>query len=329
MAVEFKDYYAILGVPEDATEEDIKKAFRKLARQYHPDVATDKKVAEEKFKEINEAYEVLSDPQKRKRYDALRVHGRAGEPFTPPPWEPSSWTRPDGRAHFEFHFGGTGFSDFFERYFGGGHFRGFDSWIEEELEADAGGRPFSGRGADIEGDLLVTLDEVFHGSVRTISVQRVNPLTGQTQTDTFKVRIPPGVREGQMIRVPGKGAESKGGGAPGDLYLRVRFAAHPEFRVRGADLYYELALAPWEAVLGCTVNIPVPDGPVTIRVPPGTSSGRQLRVQGKGLPQAGDTRGDLYAVVTIAVPEPHELTLQERNLWEQLRKIARFQPRSR
>lgn len=329
MPVEFKDYYAILGVPEDASEEEIKKAFRKLARQYHPDVATDKKAAEERFKEINEAYEVLSDPEKRKRYDALRAHGRAGEPFMPPPgWESRSWTSPDGRSHFEVHFGGTGFSDFFERYFGGGRFRGFEPWMEEEWVGDTfAERTASRRGADIEGDILVTLDEVFRGSVRTVSLQRVHPATGQTETHTFKVRIPPGVQEGQMIRVPGKGAEGVGGGPPGDLYLRVRLAAHPDFRVRGLDLYHDLTLTPWEAVLGTTVTIPLPDGPVTIRVPPGSSSGRQLRVRSRGLPGPGGRRGDLYAVVNIAVPEPHELTAEERRLWEQLRECSRFEPR--
>jgi len=334
MPVEFKDYYAILGVPENASEEEIKKAFRKLARQYHPDVATDKKAAEEKFKEINEAYEVLSDPEKRRRYDALRAYGgRAGEPFTTPPgWESRGWTSPDGTSHFEFHFGGTGFSDFFERYFGGGRFHGFEPWMEEELGAAGEGfadRMFSRRGADIEGDILVTLDEVFHGSVRTVTLPRVNPRTGQTETHTFKVRIPPGVQEGQRIRVPGKGGEGQAGGPPGDLYLRVRLAAHPDFRVRGADLYYDLALAPWEAVLGCQVAIPLPDGSVTIRVPPGSGSGRQLRVRGRGLPKGSSgERGDLYAVIHVQVPDPATLTPEERRLWERLRDISRFQPRS-
>lgn len=332
MPVEFKDYYAILGVPRDASEEEIKKAFRKLARQYHPDVAKDKKAAEEKFKEINEAYEVLSDPEKRRRYDALGSHWRQGEAFTPPPgWEHRAWTSPDGAQHFEFHFGGTGFSDFFERFFGGGRFRDLGVFMEEGPGSGAEfvERGFARRGADVEGDILVTLDEVFHGSVRTVSLQRVNARTGESETHSFKVRIPPGVQEGQIIRIPGKGGEGWGGGPPGDLYLRVRMAAHPDFRVRGSDLYYDLPLAPWEAVLGCTVTIPLPDGPVTIRVPPGTNSGQQLRVRGRGLPQGSSgARGDLYAVVTVQVPEAAELTPQERELWERLRQISRFQPRA-
>jgi curved DNA-binding protein len=330
MPVEFKDYYATLGVPRDASEEDIKKAFRKLARQYHPDVAQDKKTAEEKFKEINEAYEVLSDPEKRKKYDQLGARWQEGPGAQPPPdWEGGAWTGPDGAQTYEYHFDGTGFSDFFEQFFGrGGRHSGFE-------EAFRGGRRAGGttdaqfalRGSDIEGDILVTLDEVLHGSSRTISLQRVDPGTGQAQTETIKVRIPPGVHDGQSIRVRGKGGQGIGGGESGDLYLRVRLAAHPDFRVRGSDLYYDLDLAPWEGVLGSSVTVPaLGGGRAKLRIPPGTNTGRQFRLRGQGLPKGkSGERGDLYAVVVVQLPQ--HVSDDERALWEQLRRASTFNPR--
>jgi curved DNA-binding protein len=326
MPVEFKDYYKTLGVARDASQDDIRKSFRKLARQYHPDVAKDKKKAEEKFKEINEAYEVLGDPAKRKKYDELGANWNRPEP--PPGWQQSAR---GGRAgggmpgaeEFEFHFGGTGFSDFFEQFFGGrGDFSGF-----QDLNGGPRGRATTNepmRGKDIEGDIMVTLDEAFHGSVRTISFQRRNRASGQVTTENFRVRIPVGVQEGQLIRVPAKGEEGINGGPPGDLYLRVRFAQHPDFRVKGADLYYELELAPWEAVLGATVSIPALDGAVSVRVPPGTNVGQQLRVRGRGLLSSG-TRGDLYAVISIHAPS--EVSEEERRLWQQLAEKSNFNPR--
>lgn len=331
MPVEFKDYYAILGVSRDASDEDIKKAFRKLARRYHPDVAKDKKIAEEKFKEINEAYEVLGDPAKRQKYDTLGANwNQAG--FQPPPgWEQARegrWTSPDGSQRAEFHFSGTGFSDFFEQFFGGGRAGGFEEMFRNAGARDgySTAREFAAPGADIEGDILVTLDEVMRGSVRTVSLKKTNPQTGETETHSFKVRIPAGVQEGQTIRVPGKGGEGRGGGAAGDLYLRVRLAAHPDFRPRGADLYHDLHLAPWEAVLGRAIEVPAPDGKVTVRIPPGTNNGQQLRVRGRGLPrnQSGD-RGDLYVVVNVELPR--NITSEERALWEQLARISKFNPR--
>jgi curved DNA-binding protein len=338
MPVEFKDYYATLGVTRDASDEDIKKAFRKLARQYHPDVAKDKKVAEEKFKEINEAYEVLSDPAKRKKYDTLGANWKSGGFEPPPGWQQergARWSSPDGGSAYEFHFGGTGFSDFFEQFFGKGG-GGFEDILRQARAGrPPGGEPFAARGeradyamrgADIEGDILVTLEEAMRGSVRSISLQKNNPRTGQTETHTFKVRIPAGVREGQTIRVASKGGEGSGGGPAGDLYLRVRLAAHPDFRPRGADLYHDLDLAPWEAVLGCEVAVPTLDGKVTVRIPPGTNNGRQLRLRGRGLPhgQNGE-RGDLYVVVNVELPQT--LSDGERALWEKLRRTSRFNPR--
>ncbi len=327
MPVEFKDYYQTLGVARDASQDEIRKVFRKLARQYHPDVAKDKKKAEEKFKEINEAYEVLGDPAKRKKYDELGANWNRPQP-------PPGWQQPGrggggtaGPEEYEFHFGGTGFSEFFEQFFGGrgGDFSGFQ-------DLNAGGRKGRAgatepmRGQDIEGDIMVTLDEALQGSVRTISLQRRNRATRQAVAENFRVRVPVGVQEGQLIRVPAKGEEGFNGGAPGDLYLRVRFAQHPDFRVKGADLYYELELAPWEAVLGATVSIPALDGPVSVRVPPGANAGQQLRVRGKGLPSAGGGRGDLYALISIQVPT--EINEGERRLWQQLAEGSKFNPRA-
>jgi len=331
MAVAFKDYYETLGVPLTASEEDIKKAFRKLARQYHPDVARDKKVAEEKFKEINEAYEVLHDPKKREKYDQLGSRWKEGAGFEPPPgWQGygAGGARPSaqpGGQEYEFHFGGTGFSDFFEQFFGG-RSRGFDfagnGGGADSFQTTRG--PM--RGNDIEGDILVPLEEAMRGSVRKISLQRVDARTGRAETYTFNVRIPSGVHEGQLIRVPGKGSEGANGGPPGDLYLRVQLAAHPDFRVRGSHLYYDLEITPWEGLLGDTVSVPTLDGRVTLRIPPGTNNGQTFRVAGRGLPtEPSGPRGDLYIVIDVQLPR--QVTDEERRLWEQISKVSRFNPR--
>src|SRR5438093_12279708 len=324
MPVQFKDYYEVLDVPRNASDDAIKKAFRKLAREYHPDVAKNKKGAEEKFKEINEAYEVLGDPVKRKKYDELGANWKAGAEFRPPPgWEgfaggPSGGAR--GRAGgFEFHFGGTGFSDFFEQLFGStgrgprGAFDRAGIFDEESL---------GGRGRDIEGDIMVTLEEAARGSVRAVSVQheigcgqcggsgvrnqRVCPSCGGsgrvTKTEQHQVRIPPGVTEGQRLRLAGRGGPGADGGTAGDLFLRVRLAKHPDFEVEAGHLIYEAELAPWEAVLGAQISVPTLEGQVNIKVPPGTQNGQRLRVRGQGLPQRGGGRGDLYVVARVEVP---------------------------
>ncbi|MGH7943799.1 MAG: DnaJ C-terminal domain-containing protein [Opitutaceae bacterium] len=328
MAVEFKDYYATLGVSRDASDDEIKKAFRKLARQYHPDVAKNKKEAESKFKEINEAHEVLSDPEKRRKYNELGAsweqagagQGRRGG-------GQRGWNAQDGEQ--EFHFGGTGFSDFFEQFFGRRQKpSGFDELFRRSGRGGRaqGGPEFAARGSDIEGDILVTLDEAMHGSMRSLTLQRLDPRTGNAKTETFTVRIPPGAQEGRRIRVPGKGGAGVNGGPSGELFLRVRLAAHPDFEVRGADLYHELALAPWEAVLGRQVAVPTLSGTIKLRIPPGTNSGRQLRVRGQGLPKSsGGERGDLYVVVNLQVPV--NVSDEERDLWEKLARTSRFNPR--
>jgi curved DNA-binding protein len=321
MAVDFKDYYKVLGVSREASEADIKKAFRKLARQYHPDTAKDKKAAEEKFKEINEAYEVLGDSSKRRKYDELGANWNQQPQGVPGGGGGGTWRGFNGEAGEEFHFGGTGFSDFFEQFFGGGVRHGFGG---PQGFGDAHG-PI--RGGDIEGDIMVTLDEVLNGSSRTISLRRVNPRTRKAETETIRVRIPPGISEGQSIRVSGKGEEGSAGGPPGDLYLRVRVASHPDFRVRGADLYYEVDVAPWEAVLGSTVTIAALRGRVNLRIPAGTNNGQQLRMRGQGLPKGktGES-GDLYVVVNVQLPQ--DLSAEESELWEKLRAGSRFNPRA-
>jgi curved DNA-binding protein len=333
MAVEFQDYYTTLGVPRDASEADIKKAFRKLAREHHPDVAKprDKQAAEEKFKQINEAYDVLGDPEKRRKYDSLGADwDKPGGGFQPPPDRAGAGMRrasPNGDGSYEFNFGGsTGFSDFFEQFFGGrggGGNGGFRRARPDGVE-----REFAYPGSDIEGDLLVTLDEVLRGSTRTISLQRTDPRSGETKTETIRVHIPPGVQEGQVIRVRGKGGEGSGGAPAGDLLLRVRLAAHPEFRAVGADLYHDLEIAPWEGVLGATVMVPtLGGGRVKLRIPPGTNNGQRLRIRGLGLPKGrSETRGDLYIVMEVELPS--KVTDEERALWEKLRDISRFDPRT-
>lgn len=318
MSAEFKDYYQILGVARDASAADIKKAFRKLARTHHPDVAKDKVAAEAKFKEINEANEVLSDPEKRQKYDQLGADWQ-----NPHRGQPEYQQGPmPGHAH-EFNFGGTGFSDFFEQYFSGASRYGFP----EDAFGQRGEAPRERRGSDVEGDILVTLEEVMHGAVRPISLQMTDPRTGKVETNTFQVRIPPGVTDGKRIRVPGQGEPGSGKTTAGDLYLRVRHAAHPDFHTEGHDLYFELDLAPWEAVLGIDLTVPTLDGSIKLRIPAGSENGQQLRVRGRGLPKGkSGERGDYHATLSIHLPAT--TTPEERELWEKLRTVSKFNPRA-
>jgi curved DNA-binding protein len=310
MAVQYKDYYQILGVSRGASDADIKKSFRKLAREYHPDVAKDKKKAEEKFKEINEAYEVLGDADKRKKYDELGANWKSGAEFRTPPGyggfgggQPFRHARGMSSDDFQTHFGGTGFSDFFEQLFGSrmrGGFGGRGGFSEEQ---------FAEPSRDIEGDILVTLEEARRGSVRTVTVRREN------RTDSHQVKIPAGIAEGQKLRIPGRG---EGGG---DLYLRVRLARHPDFDLDGHNLIHELELAPWEAALGAEISVPTLDGRVSIKIPAGTASGKKLRVRGRGLGRDGD----LLVVTKIVVPD--KLSDAQKKLWEQLARESHFNPR--
>lgn len=322
MAVEFKDYYKTLGVSRTASEDEIRKAFRKLARQYHPDVAKDKAQAENKFKEINEAYEVLSDKDKRKKYDTLGADWKGG--YAPPPGGGQgyrTYTRGAGGAPGaeEFEFGGTGFSDFFEQFFGGGRTAGgFGRRGASMYEQDV-----PERGQDLEADIMVTLNEAMQGAVRPISMRRG---TGpNARTVKYQVKIPAGVREGQKLRIAGQGEAGSGGAPSGDLYLRVKFAANPDFRVEGGNIYYDLDLAPWEAALGTSVSIPTLQTPVSIKIPPGTQHGQRLRVKGRGLPSRDGASGDLFVVARIAMPK--EISENEKALWEKLASESRFNPR--
>ncbi|HJT81752.1 MAG TPA: J domain-containing protein [Chthoniobacterales bacterium] len=315
MAVQFRDYYETLGVAKTASEDEIRSAFRKLARKYHPDVAKDKKAAEEKFKQINEAYEVLSDPEKRRKYDQLGANWNQPGGFQPPP----EWAgqQPGGGFYrygsggdggVEFEFGGTGFSDFFEAFFGGGRghsaFGGFGR-----------GQPQAERGLDVEADIMVPLEEALNGATRTVSLKRA----GSNKTETYQVKIPRGVREGQRIRLAGQGEAGERGGKSGDLFLRVRLARHPDFRVEGSDLIHEEKIYPWQAVLGTEVKLPTLEGDVRLKVPAGTRSGQRFRLRGRGLPSSSGSRGDLYVEVQIEVPK--KISDRERELWSQLARL--------
>src|SRR5256885_4162846 len=314
MPVQFRDYYETLGVSKTATEDEIRSAFRKLARKYHPDVAKDKKAAEEKFKQINEAYEVLSDPEKRQKYDQLGANWNQPGGFQPPPdWGGGFQQAPGGGFYqyggdgggVQFEFVGTGFSDFFEAFFGGGRGRSaFGGFGGREATPE--------RGADVEADILVTLEEALQGSKRTISLRRA----GSNKVETYQVKIPRGVHEGQRIRLAGQGEAGARGGKGGDLFLRVRLAKHPDFTVEGSDLIHEAKIVPWQAALGTQIEVPTPEGNVRLKIPPGTEGGQRFRLRERGLPSASGKRGDLYVVAQIQIPK--KLTEREREIWNQL-----------
>lgn len=320
MPVKFRDYYEALGVPKTATPDEIKSAFRKLARKYHPDTADDKKTAEEKFKEINEAYEVLGDPEKRRKYDDFganwehadamagaggRHAGGSGGAYA------GGFPRGAGGTDFgdgvEFEFGGTGFSDFFEQLFG----------ARRAAHGPGGGfTNFPQKGSDIEADIMVTIEEAFQGSTRQISFRR----SGSTAVQTYTVKIPKGVRDGQRIRLAGQGGHGAGGGESGDLYLRVRFQKHPDYEVVGENLILELDVPAWKCVLGGEAEVATLDGRVRLRVPAGTQNGKKLRMAGKGLPNKSGGRGDLIVVISAQLPT--ELTPAEREIWQRLSELA-------
>lgn len=311
MPAQFRDYYQTLGVSKTASADEIKSAFRKLARQYHPDVAKDKKVAEEKFKEINEAYEVLSNPENRKKYDSYGSGwSQAGAGAQGPSRGGRAAQGFGGMGDFsqageEFHFGGTGYSDFFEQFFGMRHGRGYNGGTAFEETPQ--------RGSDVEADLLVTLEEVLHGATRPISLRR----PGVAQPQTYTIKIPQGVREGQRIRLAGQGGS--GNGVSGDLFLRVKLQQHPDFYFEGSDIFHDVEIPAWHAVLGGELTIPTPGGRVKLKIPAGTPSGKKFRIPGQGLPTGKTSRGDFFATITIQIPT--KLTAEEKAAWEKLKTL--------
>jgi curved DNA-binding protein len=312
--MEYKDYYAIMGVARDATQDEIKRTYRKLARKFHPDVSKEAD-AEARFKEVGEAYEVLKDPEKRAAYDQLGKQWKPGQEFHPPP---------DWDAGFEFRGGGYTagdagvHSDFFEELFG----RGFAG-----QGGTQGRRVFRMRGEDHHAKVLIDLEDSFSGATRSIS-RRVPELTGDghvtTRERTLSVRIPKGIRPGQQIRLAGQGGRGLGGGEPGDLYLEVEFTDHPLYRVDGADIYLDLPVAPWEAALGATIKAPTPAGNIDLKIPANSGQGRKLRLKGRGL--TGKQPGDLYVVLQVSLPPADSDAA--RTLYKQMQDQLGFNPRA-
>jgi curved DNA-binding protein len=317
--MEFKDYYGIMGVEPDAGADEIKRAYRKLARKYHPDVS-DEPDAETRFKEIGEAYEVLKDPAKREQYDQLRAGGwRGGESFRPPPdWQGGfdfSGRGGDGGFGAGPGFGGfggedaAGFSDFFESLFGGGRRR----------------RP--NKGADVRARIDIDLETAFAGGTRRITLERPERAADgsvRRKPRSLEVKIPPGMTEGRQIRLAGKGDPGPGNAPDGDLYLEIHLQPHRLFEVDGRDVHLTLPVAPWEAALGARVSVPTLAGRVEMNVPAGASSGQRLRLKGRGLP--GKPPGDQYVVLKVVAPRPD--SDEQRRSYERQRELFDFNPRA-
>ena len=327
--MDFKDYYATLGLTKTATDKEIKQAYRKLARKFHPDVNPGDKVAESKFKEINEANEVLSDPDKRRKYDELGANWRAYENVPPGaqgfpggfggfqgPGAGSYTTSGGGQyrtmsqEEVEEMLGGGGFSDFFTTFFGGGVHVGGDER-----------RPRGGRrvraGADLEHPVQLTLEEAFHGALRRISLKH------DGHTRSIDVRIPAGVKDGARVRVAGEGEPGPNGGKAGDLYLRIQVLPHARFERQGDDLTTKVEVPLTTAVLGGEASVATLAGTtVRLRVPATTQNGQKFRLKGHGMPMAGktDERGDLYVVAEVQLPR--SLTPEERTHYEALARLA-------
>ena len=313
--MDFQDYYKIMGIERNATQDEIKRAYRKLARKYHPDVSKESD-AEKKFKEIGEAYEVLKDPEKRAAYDRFGENWQAGQDFNPPP---------DWDAGFEFSGGGytrgdaSSYSDFFESLFGQSGFS-----YSRANQAQGG---FRARGDDHHAKVLIDLEDAYRGSERTITL--TSPELDKSghvvnKQRTLKVKIPKGVKQGQRIRLSGQGSPGMGQGSAGDLYLEIEFNPHGLYRVVGHDVYLDLPLAPWEAALGATVKVPTPDGTVDLKIAAGTPAGRKFRLKGKGIP--AKSPGDLYVVPQITLPDA--TTDKAKALYQKMRDELYYNPRS-
>lgn len=303
--MEFKDYYQTLGVERGAAEGEIKRAYRKLARKYHPDVSKERD-AQARMQDVNEAYEVLKDPDKRAAYDRLGTSWQPGQDFhAPPDWDAGFEFRgaPGGEA-----FAGE-FSDFFASLFG-----------------DAPGVRHAVGGEDRHARVLIDLEDAFHGATRAVTL-RVPELDAEgrlaLRQRTLNVQIPKGIRAGQVIRLAGLGSPGPHGGRAGDLYIEVGFNPHTRYRVDGHDLYLTLPLAPWEAALGSTVKAPTPGGPVEVKVPPRSQAGRRLRLKGRGIP--GEPPGDLYLLLEVVLPAAE--TARARQLYETMARELAFDPR--
>jgi curved DNA-binding protein len=305
--MKYKDYYATLGVDRSASADDIKKAYRKLARKYHPDVSKEPD-AEERFKEVAEAYETLKDAEKRAAYDQLGRHS-AGQEFQPPP----DWGERFTGAQTIFD--DLDLADLFAGLTGG--------------RRAARGRPAARSGRDYEAAVRLSFEQAFHGTEAELDlgvVEYDERGVPHRVPRRIKVRIPSGVTDGQQLRVPGKGGKGADGGHDGDLYLDIHVETHPLYRVAGQDVYLDLPLAPWEAVLGTTVQLPTPGGTVSLKVPAGTRAGQQLRLTGRGLARPGDKAGDLYAIAQIVVPGV--VDEQQRALFAQIAQRSNFNPRA-
>jgi len=297
--MDYKDYYAVLGVPRNATEKDIKAAYRRLARKFHPDVNAGDASAEARFKEVGEAYEVLKDPEKRKRYDQLGKN-----------WASYQRGAPAGASRVRVNVGGFGgdqgfsdFSDFFQTFFGGG-MGGFEGF--------GGGRgaPGPDTSADVEYPVELTLEELLTGTARTLQIGSSNKL---------EVKIPPGMTDGSRMRMAGQGGPRRDG-SRGDLYLRIRRRKHHRFEVRDDDIHVEVEVPLTTSVLGGEVKVPTLEGHREIKVPPGSPPGRIFRLRDQGLPKKGGGRGDLLATLQVALPS--KVTGREKELFEELRRLG-------
>ena len=310
--VKYKDYYEILGVSRSATEKEIKIAFRKLARKYHPDANKNNQDAEEKFKEINEAYEVLGDSDKRRKYDTLGNNFRGGSDFTPPPGFDFNFDFSKGFTQTQ----DSPFSDFFEILFGEA-LKGRSSPFQETFTQTHARPQTKRRGEDQSIDLHLSLEETYRGTTRKIDIN-----VPERESKRLEVKIPPNVRENSKIRMAGEGLPGRNGGAAGDLYMIVKLKSHPFFKVEGDDINSEISITPAEAVLGSEIEIPTIDTPVKMIVPPGTQNDKVLRLRGKGLPhQKREGRGDHFVKVKINIPTI--TTDEEKRLYQELAKLQK------